>query len=338
MMSSKNEYAYVKIAGILARSFVGKSAAKLFEARSQAELYEMLFSESVPTVPEYALTTLIEDKAKSNFVGEFLKILESYEKPSGVLLKFVEYFDVKNLESLLVGGIKKNKVHPVDTGHYSLLHYKEYERTHSFASLTKHTAFEWVVPFSKKESESEIFFKADMQRVSSFLKEVCALSESAENKALKEFFLRYYSIKNMIWALRLKVSYSLNIEDIILHLFRTNDKYDDCLCRRAFDVVNRDADAYEKWKSWEFFDSLNPHVEGEVWKIDVAWVERKVKSRVMRDTLKAYREWRMSDFGVALFCVLKMQELMCIRAAAEGLRLNVNKEDAMSLAGYGEGV
>lgn len=335
VMSSRNEYAYVKIAGILAKSFIGRSARRLFEAKSQAELYEMLFRESVPSIPEYALTTLIEEKAKSNFVCEYLKILSSYDKPPRLLLKFVEYFDVKNLESLLVGKLKKNKVQIIDTGCYSSLNYKKYEKLHSFASLTKHTAFEWVAPLVEKESESEMFFKMDAQQVSSFLKVICALPKNEENTTLKEFFLRYYSIKNMIWALRLKVSYFLNIEDIVPHLFRTGDKYDDALCQRAFDAVKREDDVYEKWKKWEFFDSLNPHVEGEVWKIDVAWVERKLKSRIMRETLKMYKEWWMSDFGVALFCMLKMYELMCIRAAAEGLRLNVDKEEAMSLAGYG---
>ena len=41
----------------------------------------------------------------------------------------------------------------------------------------------------------------------------------------------------------------------------------------------------------------------------------------------------MTYASLVMFYILKLQELDCIRAATEGLRLNVGKEEAMYVAG-----
>ena len=48
-------YVYAKASGMLAKSFVGSKAVKLFNVKSLQELWSLLFTDEVPAVPQTIL-------------------------------------------------------------------------------------------------------------------------------------------------------------------------------------------------------------------------------------------------------------------------------------------
>lgn len=51
--SGASAFVYAKASGMLAKSYIGKRTVKLFEARTLADLWTLLFEEEVPLIPEF---------------------------------------------------------------------------------------------------------------------------------------------------------------------------------------------------------------------------------------------------------------------------------------------
>ena len=79
--SAASAYVYAKASGMLAKSFVGTRAEKLFSVKSLRELYGLLFDDEVPAVPENMLAKVIEIKAQNRFINQYISLLENYSKP-----------------------------------------------------------------------------------------------------------------------------------------------------------------------------------------------------------------------------------------------------------------
>ena len=65
-------YVYAKASGMLAKSFVGSKAVKLFNVKSLQELWSLLFTDEVPVVPQTILAQKIEKKAAQRFINEYI--------------------------------------------------------------------------------------------------------------------------------------------------------------------------------------------------------------------------------------------------------------------------
>lgn len=85
--------------------------------------------------------------------------------------------------------------------------------------------------------------------------------------------------------------------------------------------------------NWRFANLLNPHEDGSVWNVDPMWIEQRIRFGETKRVEKLFHENSMTYASLVMFYILKLQELDCIRAATEGLRLNVGKEEAMYVAG-----
>ena len=66
MDSTALEFCYTKAAGLLSTSFLNQRMSLLFNSKSLVELWAVLFSDSVPAVPEALLADEIEKKAFNN--------------------------------------------------------------------------------------------------------------------------------------------------------------------------------------------------------------------------------------------------------------------------------
>ena len=85
--SAASAYVYAKASGMLAKSFVGSRAEKLFSVKSLRELYGLLFDDEVPAIPEPMLAKVIETKAQKYFVAQYTGLLENYSEPDEVLIR-----------------------------------------------------------------------------------------------------------------------------------------------------------------------------------------------------------------------------------------------------------
>ena len=91
--SAASSFAYAKASGLLAKSFVGQNASKLFSVQSLRELYTLLFDEEVPGVPEVLLSKEIEVKAEQNFLNQYKNLLSEFENPSPILSEIIKFYE-----------------------------------------------------------------------------------------------------------------------------------------------------------------------------------------------------------------------------------------------------
>jgi vacuolar-type H+-ATPase subunit C/Vma6 len=326
-------FCYAKAAGQLKKSFVGDKINLLFEQNSLSDLWTLIFKEPVPAVPEVLLAKEIEKKALSRFISQYEFFISQFDNPPLVLTTPLRRYEVENLKEICdsLAANEKDLPELID------LHGKTVLKTEfwpDIAAITKDTIYDWLNTASKKEDQQHFEFKLDLQLVQTLWKSIQSChgdNKQAHIKLFKEEFV----IKNVIWALRLLLYYGMSREQIIENLFYVTDAPDvsDPVAGPAIKVLDYDVENYSDWENWDYAKFLNPKVEGEVWRVNPAWIE---KSSVLNVKNRAYATFHQNpneDVALVAWFKLKSFELNCIRTAVESLRLNVGSQEAMAILG-----
>ena len=91
--SAASSFVYAKASGLLAKSFTGENAIKLFSVQSLRELYTLLFDDEVPSVPEVLLSKEIEVKSEEKFLTQYKNLLDEFEQPSPILSEILSFYE-----------------------------------------------------------------------------------------------------------------------------------------------------------------------------------------------------------------------------------------------------
>jgi len=333
--SSASSYVYAKASGMLARSYVGPRTEKLFSVHTLSELWALLFDDEVPAVPEMFLAKQIEEKALNRFLNQYIKLVNSYSKPDEVLITLLESYDFDNLKlmaaSLTVGGEKPfiRNIQP-----YSIINYDAYP---DIAKITAGSILSWYNKVPGVHEQRELDTKLDIQFVRRLWASVEKLSAS-ERKPVEELIALVYSIRNVIWAMRLKVFYKMPAEEIKKRLafVNTENPKDDIIASDAFAILNKSVDSWDDWENWKYAEFLNPHEDVNVWNLDPLWVEAKTSRYFYDKALKDFHRYQSSSMVLVTWFYIKMNELHYIRTAVEAIRLNADENQVREIAGMKE--
>lgn len=279
--SAASSFVYAKASALLAKSFIGERAAKLFSVQSLRELYSLLFEDELPAVPEVLLSKEIETRAAQKFIGQYKNLLSEFENPSPILSAILSFYEYEN---------------------------------------------------SGKSGVEE-----DRRQIMALWQAVSSLRGN-DREHLGCLYRMEISFKNILWALRLKVYYNFSNEEVLENLVYGDRRRSrsDVLVREAVSILGKDISSYDDWKSWRYSQYLNPHEEGVVWEIDPTWIERSLKNHLARAYRRFFHKDPMSVTSLVSWFRIKQYELDCIRAVAEGLRLGIESEHIMEVAGITE--
>ncbi|MBO4533840.1 MAG: V-type ATPase subunit [Treponema sp.] len=268
-------FCYAQAAGLLKKAFIKERASLLFAQESLSALWDLLFNEPAPLVPEVLLARQIEEKALANFLAQYNSFMNHYDCPPSVLTDLLKLFET-----------------------------------------------DYTDP------------QADMQLLRQSWKSIQHY-HGLDREGHEKLFLDEYVIKNIIWALRLRLYYEMTDEQIIEKLFYVTDKADknDPVAGPAIKVLSFDVNKYSDWENWKYAQFLNPHENGELWCVDPVWIERKYTGYQAKLAAHIFHHYTMQDAALAAWFKLKTYELTCIRTAVEGLRLKVNPQEAMEAVG-----
>ncbi len=280
----------------------------------------------------------MDNSAASSFV---------YAKASGLLSKsFVgdkasKLFSVQSLRELYIL-LFGNEVPAVP----EVLLSKEIEQkaAENFIALYKSLLAEFdspspvlseILSFYEYETSGLSDSDSDRERIMALWNAISSLRGS-DRENLAQLYKMEISFKNILWVLRLKVYYHFSNDEILEHLVyadKSNPK-DDVLAREAVAILQKDISSYDDWKGWKYSQFLNPHEEGLVWEIDPCWIERALKNYLAKSYRRFFHKDPMSITSMVSWFRIKQYELDCIRTVAEGLRLGVEGERVMEVAGY----
>ena len=326
-------YIFAKASGILGRSFVGERTKILFEQKNLQDLWSLLFRTHPPMIPETLLAKQIEVEALNRFIKQYTLFIDAYDKPDPILIDQLYIYETENLKEIGAALCNGEKELPavVDLGKFAQINYSAWP---DIKAMTKGSIFSWYNHVPDIHDQQKMEFKVDMQVISHLWKSL--ENEKGEDyDALMKIYKHEYVVKNIIWALRLRLFYDMPVEEIHENLISVSGKVSasDPLAGPALKVLDFPLDDYNVWANWKYSNLVNPHVDGLVWKIDPTWMERRSRVEVDRLALNVFHQYPMSVCSLIAWYKIKHFELNCIRTAVESLRLNIRSEEAMDAVG-----
>lgn len=327
--SAAGAFTYAKASGNLGKSFIGPRAQILFEQKSLGELWNLLFKSPMPLVPEVLLAEKIEKESFEKFFSDYTGFVSNYDSPSPILIDQLCIFEAENLKVIVSALANKESQMPplVDLASFAACNYQAWPK---LAQITAGTQFAWLKEVPSGHEQEKIEYKLDIQLVQHLWNAIQKYSGEGK-EGLIRLFKAEYVIKNIVWALRLRIYYKMNKEEIIDRLIHVTESANqtDPIAAPAIKVLDFPLDEAGPWEDWKYSEYVNPHIPGEIWKIDPAWIEKVGKSKLNQLALNIFHQYPMSDCSLMGWFKIKEYELSCIRTAVESLRLNINSEDAM---------
>ncbi len=324
--SAASAYVYAKAGGMLAKSFVGNRASKLFSIRSLRELYGFLFPNATPSLPEVLLAKEIESLSEKKFIDEYISLVSCYRTPAKILVSQLHYYDYNNLKTLGAALSLGEKTMPdiSDIKNYSMMDYKAWP---NLSKITSNSTISWYNKAVDISEQYKIDSKIDEEYISEIWSAVKELS-GEERENAEKFVSAEFSFRNILWALRLKVYYKMPADEIFERLAFADKSRPktDLFARQAIKILGKDCENWDDWKNWKYASLLNPHEDGVVWEASPTWVEKSVKRELNRMYSSYFHKDPMSVLSLVSWFKIKQHELDCIRTVAEGLRLDVDAE------------
>ncbi len=334
--SAASAYVYAKAGGMLAKSFVGKNASRLFSVKSLRDLYSLLFAGEVPSAPEMLLSKEIESRSEIKFLNQYINLIKNFSNPAEVLVSLLNFYEYDNLKEVGAALSLGETVLPeiMDIKGYSRLNYKAWP---NIKKITENSQVSWYNEIPAVPELQNYDSKLDSQYIKELWEAVQKLSGN-DRIEVSKLVKAEISVRNILWVLRLRVYYDMSADEIKSKLAFADEskKNRDELAGEALDILEKDVASYDDWRNWKYSRHLNPHDDGTVWKIDPAWVEKSFKMELNKMAVSAFHKSPMSVLSLVSWFKIKQNELDMIRAVAEGLRLDLEPAKLMDMAGYSE--
>ncbi|MCR4580274.1 MAG: V-type ATPase subunit [Treponema sp.] len=326
-------YIFAKASGILGKSFVGDRAEILFNQKNLQDLWSLLFRSHPPMVPEVLLARQIEVDSLDQFIKQYAELVYAYDNPDPILMDQLYIYEAENLKELGAALCKGEKECPSirNLGKYSLLNYSAWP---DIKAITKGSIFSWYNHVPGVHEQQEMELKVDMQVIRHLWNSV-EKEKGSDYLALMKIYKNEYVIKNVVWALRLKLYYEMSDEQILEKLIYVTDgpSKKDPLAGPAIHALELPLDDYNAWAASKFCNYINPHTEGLVWTVNPSWIEKISRIQVNKLAWNTFHMYPLSVCSLISWYKIKHFELNCIRTAVESLRLNIGSEEAMSAVG-----
>lgn len=331
--SAASAYVYAKAGGMLAKSFVGTRATMLFSVKSLRELYTLLFDDAVPAIPEVLLAKEVENRAERQFLSDYISLIKNYSHPSPILIALLRFYDYDNLKEIGTALSLGEKNIPViaDVQDFSVLNYKAWP---NIQKITENSPVSWYNKVPAITEQQNFDTRLDAQYIHELWNAVSRLS--ADDRKIAETVVgKEISVRNILWVLRLKVFYKMKGEDIVEKLAFASEKHTkrDNFAGEALKILDKEVDSWDAWKDWKYSQHLNPHEEGVIWELDPTWVEKSFNREIVSHFMRLFHKNPMSVMSLVAWFKIKQNELDCIRTVAEGLRLDVESDKMMDVAG-----
>lgn len=321
--SGANAYIYGVLSGMLGKSFIGARSSRLFDAATLPELYHTVFGTEAPLIPQMMLAARIETEAEKRFIDQYIKLIEMYDKPAPLLLELLRFYDVENLKEMGASLCSGEKECPpiVNLGSFKTLNYDGWP---DIAAVTLLSPFEWYNKVPNIHEQQYTHVRLDNQYVSMLWEAANKMPRGIRKQAV-DFFRKEAVTNNIAWALRLKVYYNMEKDEIIKHLPCAKEtKETDEIAGPAIAMLNWPVDSWDEWARWKYAYLLNPH-DDDSWTVDPRWVENASRQRQYKAAVRLFHAEPVTELSLIAWFRIKQRECNMIRTAAERIKLGVKE-------------
>jgi len=337
-------YAYAKACGIIGRSFIGQRISSLENVNNLSELDRTIFPDAPQNLPEKELMVSLEDRIIDRAVNSIITIVECFSDPPEFLTLLVRSYEYEDLKNALFALQMKEKTAPAhtDIGRFQTVRFSAWP---DIEAMIKGTDFEFLLEdkenLSKEAGIISLQAALDGHYYSALWKSLLSLPGKDRN-ASKKILSEEISLKNSIWALRLRSYYQMSKEEVKHHLIdipvKDKDPYQSkprlrSLADEALHSLEFSLDIFAEWSSWRWKRFLNPEPEGEPWQADPRYFQNAASRYLFRLARRFFHLHPSSlDF---IFCFIKLKQFEedYLTSGVEGLGMGMSGRDIVSMLG-----
>jgi vacuolar-type H+-ATPase subunit C/Vma6 len=329
----KRAYVYAKACGIIGKSFTGAGLSRLRGLTRLSDLDRLIFPGGNKELPGYELLRNLENRITQRTVRQIISIAASYSKtpePLNRLVRVYEYADVKSLLNHLGAGEAApplfTPIKPFGTVHWGA--YPDLE------AMFRETEFEWLAGESLESlaGKENMLLQARLDRQYYKLLWESLRRLAKTDRIAGEFILgEEISLRNCIWALRLRYYYDMDLEAGRAFLLNIMLKSGRSTAEDAEKVLDFPVDSFSPWKTWNRKVFLNPENPGELWKPDPRFFQNAVSRYLYRLTRRFFHRRPFSLDTAFCFMKLKQFEEDLLTSVAEGLGMGISGGDILKL-------
>jgi vacuolar-type H+-ATPase subunit C/Vma6 len=327
-------YTYAKACGMLGKSYVGPRIAQINNVSHLNELDRLLFPENPGNLPEKQLLVDLEHRIANRSARQIINLVSHFSKAPEVLSRLIRSYEYADLKAVLTALAAKD-THPpknVDIESFQSIRFSLYP---DLEAMVKNTEYEWVTqaisqdPMGLKMIDTQI--RLD-QRYYTFLWEALQREKKSQRLNFEKLLIEEIRLKNIIWALRLRVYYGFSAEDIKKSLVNIT-MGSLSLVEPALKTLDFSTDQRSDWRTWSEESLLNPEQSGQLWRLDPRYVQNAAAGRLYHLARTYFHRRPFTLDTTACFIKLKQFEEDLLTSVAEGLILGLPARDVISMLG-----
>lgn len=335
--TGERAFAYAKACGIIGKSFVGKRTPALAKLNSLAELDRLLFPGDTRELPGPELLADLERRILQRTTRHILAIVDSYSRPPALLvyqLRSIEYADLKACLHHIAAG----KAYPPalsDIGRFRTVRFGAYP---NIAAMLAGTEFAPVIVKDLKTIKSAdldltpLEIKLDLHYYTQLVQSIMKLP-AADREIAQRIVAEEISLRNCVWALRLRTYYGKSPEETEKYLMDPQDAHfgSVSLAEEARALLRYALDSRPDWKGWRWEKLLNPEQAGTPWAVAPRYFQNAASRYIYRMALHSFRTMPFSVSAIFCYIKLKQFEEDILTSITEGLGLGMTGKDVFEL-------
>jgi vacuolar-type H+-ATPase subunit C/Vma6 len=325
-------YAYAKACAILSKSFVGKRVASLNNISRLSELDRLVFPKSSRDLPEKELLADLETRIEKRVVDSICKVVKSFRTPPEFFVRLIRGWEYEDLKNTLMGLGSTEPSKPIftDLGSFGTVNFSSWP---DIPAMLQGTEFEYLLEVLDKGSDF-LYTELDRHYYSSLWKALLKL-KSSDRQASEKILSEEISLRNVIWALRLRTYYQMEAEEVRSHLIFIETSHmgqSQSLAQDAISSLDFALDNRQEWIRWRRVEFLNPEV-GIEWTADPRHFQNEAAKYLYRMARHSFHTHPSSLDAIFCFIKIKQFEEDILTSGAEGLGIGMASWDVFSMLG-----
>jgi vacuolar-type H+-ATPase subunit C/Vma6 len=339
--AGERAYAYAKASGIIGKSFVGRRAADLSRVARLSELDRLVFPSSSRDLPEKELLSDLEGRIIKRAADSIIAVVNSFRKPPELLSLLIRSYEYADLKSALTAAAGGETVRPsfTDIGRFGTVAFSAWP---DIPAMIRNTEFEFLLgkdgELDKENSGINLQTELDRRYYRALWKAMRRLPPG-DRRVSEGILSEEISLRNAVWALRLRTYYQMKAEDVRSHLIDIAVPVKGrqvSLAADAFACLELPLDNRLAWTGWKrsgFLGFDSPGSDMGEWKADPRYFQNAAARYLYRLARRSFRTNPVSLDTVFCFIKIKQFEEDVLTASAEGLGLGMVSRDVFAMLG-----
>lgn len=321
-------YAYARVCGSLARSYLGERASILAMSVRVGEAWRVIFDELPPALPEAELASAAERGVRARAIDALKSIAGSLLSEEPFFVALVRKWEFAYLKNVLAAIVERSPTAP-GTEYPGLGPEFDPQGYPDLDKMLERTRYRWVIE-SGLDDLPAVKNRLDRQYYGELWNSIRTIPSGLEG-TIPELVRVEAELENLAWGLRLKRYYSMGaaeIEPLLIALDGIDVK------TTTLKAIGLRADSRSEWAGWKW-EKLVPdsrREDGGDWYFDVRGFELAARGYLYR---RLYRRLHLEfDSYVPLYAFFRIKECetLAIHGIIEGIKLEAPAAEIIAFA------